>query len=548
MVDMSSFFLKDDIEFLNHQKSGIKWMSRRRDFIQGDDMGLGKTLQTLATFGTDLKRGLAGNGAAIVVCPNSVVGNWYEEVKKFTLLQPVVLGEVEGRKTRLTPMQRKLQIAEFATTPGPKIIICSYEILTAHGVMLSKLKFHLGIFDEAHKLQNPESKRTSASVEFAESLTRVAVLTGTPVLNEVGNLWALLRMTRAEHRGHKAFLNRYAVMENRKITIKHAVGKKGDADYKPAVTKTERKVVGVKRASELRAKLYGDEDLQKLVATDPKYRQRVIDDPDFRVRVYGMMIRRLKENVLDLPPVHKVPVYVDMSPKQRELYLQALEEFIIDLPDGDSIEIDNSFVRFAHLKQICGSTFKFTGEDDSAKLDRAVELVEDIIRGSENKKIVVFTQFRDINDLFAARIRDGRGINTWQLHGGVPARDRVGVIHEWGDSPGHGVIVAGLQVTAEGLNMTQSRDVIFLDKLFVPKLNDQAIDRVNRIGQQLVHPITVYELITRFSVELRVEQICKAKRDLFDNLIEGDERQAFKLMAKDLVQQAQELRKESANA
>lgn len=550
MADASAYFLRDGIKFYDHQKEGIVWMGRRQCFIQGDDMGLGKTMQTLVTFGKDLQMRRAGNGTAIVICPNSVVGNWFEEIRKFTLLTPVILGEVEGRKTRLTSLQRKLQVAEFIAMTQPRVLICSYEMLVAHGAMLSQLRFHMGIFDEAHKLQNPDSKRTRASVEFAESLARVAALTGTPLLNEVGNLWALLTITRMEHRGPKAFLNRYAVMENRKITVRSQIGKPGEEDFRPAVTKTERKVVGAKRIPELKAKLYGDEDLRRRASTDMEFRAQVAKDYNLRLRVYGGMIRRLKDDVLDLPPVHKIPVYVDLSPKQRELYLQAVEEMVITMPDGqEDIETDHTFARLSRLKQICGSTFAFTGEDDSAKLDRAIDLVDEIVRGdSEGKgrKIVVFTQFRDINTLFTARVRDGLGINAWQLHGDVPARERTGVIHEWGNSPGPGVIVAGLQVTAEGLNMTQARDVIFLDKLFVPALNDQAIDRVNRIGQQLVHPITVYELITRFSVETRVEEICEQKRDLFDSVV--DDRQAMRLMAKDILTQARELRKGFANA
>lgn len=543
MPDMSAFHLRDNIEFYDHQKSGIKWMSYRRHLIQGDDMGLGKTLQTLVTFCMDVKDGRARNNAAIVISPNSAIGNWYEEIVKYTTVTPVILGELPDRKTRLNEKDRKLQLAEFKVQQGPKILICSYETSVKHATILGAMKFHMSIFDEVHKTQNPESKRTQAAVEVAMTAVRTIVLSGTLMPNDVRNLWAPLYMTRAETRGPKAFLNRYAVMEDRKVVIKAGVGRPGDENYKPPVTKTERRVVGVKREAELRAKLYGDPKLQELVKVDPAYRQRVIDDPDFRVQVYGIMLRRLKDNVLDLPPVNKIQVFVDLTPEQRKLYLQVMEDMLIETPEGqEDIEVDGSFAKFGRLKQICGSTFPFTGEDHSAKMDKAIDIVYELTHGDgiKDRKIVAFTQYRAINDLFTARVRDGLGIEARQLHGDIPARDRTGVIREWGDSSGHGVIVAGLQVTAEALNMTQSRDVIFLDKLFVPLLNQQAIDRVNRIGQQLVHPINVYEIICRFTVEERVEDICKSKMELFDRVF--DEKQAFRLMSHDLMRDAENLR------
>lgn len=540
-MDLSPFYLADGIQFYNHQIQGVKWMEHRRHFIQGDDMGLGKTLQTLALFGLDLHRGRAGNETLVVVAPNSVVPNWAEEIARFCTFPATVLGSIEGRKTRLNLRDRKMQIAEFAGESGPRALICSYEMLVKHWQLMSKLGFHMAIFDEVHKLQNPESNRTQASVAFSKFITRCGVLTGTLFMNEVGSLWAPLTIVRAIDRGVPSFMNRYAVHETRTFTVKPAVGKPGDKDYKAALTKKEKVVTGAKRVSELRALLYGNPDLKARVAIDPALRQQVIDDPDLRVRIYGRMIRRLKTDELDLPPVVKQQVWVDLHEKQRELYLKAIEDMEIESPDGEDKEIKDDRAKFTRLRQICGSTFDFTGEDHSAKMDKAVDLIDAIIREDEGKtkggrKIIVFTTLRTINDLFTQRIREGRGLPVWQLHGGVPSLERTGVIREWSDNDGPAVIVCGLQVTAEGLNMTAARDVIFLDKLLVPLLNDQAIDRANRIGQQTVHPVMVYEIINRYSVEVRIEDICNAKRDLFNTIV--DERDVVSLVTKDVLEDA----------
>lgn len=541
-MDLSSFYLRDGIQFYAHQQRGVKWMSHRRHFIQGDDMGLGKTLQTLVVFGLDVRNNRAGTGRLVIVAPNSVVPNWAEEIKRFCTFPAFVLGQVEGRKTRLSSRERKLQIAEFVGEDAPCALILSYEMLTKHWELLSRLDFHMGVFDEAHKLQNPESNRTQASVAFSKSITRVAVLTGTLFMNDVSSMWAPLTMVRAIDRSVDSFMNRYAVHETRTFTVRPARGQEGDPDYKPAVTKKEKVVTGAKRVSELRRLLYGDPDLKARVAADASLQRQVVDDPDLRIRVYGRMIRRLKTDELDLPPVVRQQIWVDLTDQQRELYVKAIEEMEIATPDGEDKEIGDDRAKFTRLRQICGSTYDFTGEDHSAKMDRAVDLIDDIIREDDDetkggRKVIVFTTYRTINDLFVKRLTEGRPhIGVWQLHGGVPAADRTSVIREWSDHDGPAVIVCGLQVTAEGLNMTAARDVIFLDKLLVPKLNDQAIDRANRIGQQTVHPVMVYELINRYTVDQRIEDICNAKRDLFDTIV--DEREAVKLLMKEALDEA----------
>lgn len=546
MPNMSAFYLRDGIDFYPHQMRGVEWMSHRKSFIQGDDMGLGKTLQTLVTFGIDLKRGRAGNQTLIVVSPNSAVPNWDEEIERFCTFPVTVLGDEPGRKTRLNTRQRKLQIADFMMETGPRALVCSYEMLVKHWELLAKVKFHMGIFDEAHKLQNPESNRTKACVEFADYVTRVAALTGTLYMNDVRSLWAPLRMIRAITKSVPWFLNRYAVEETRTFTIKPAIGRPGEPNYKPALTKKEKVITGAKRIPELRRMLYGDPDLKARVAADPVLQQQVKDDPDFRVRVYGRMIRRLKVDIpeLELPPVVKEQIWVDLTDEQRKLYIKAIEDMEIESPNGNDKVIKDDRAKFTRLRQIVGTTFEFTGEDHSSKMDRAVDLIDDIVREDEGKtvrgrKVIIFTTMRSVNDLMTKRLAEGRGIATWQLHGGVPAKDRTSVIREWSNHDGTGVIVCGLQVTAEALNMTAARDVIFLDKLLVPMLNNQAIDRANRIGQQTVHPVTVYEIIARYTIDMRVEDINNAKKDLFTTIV--DERDVIGLVMNDLRSHAKEL-------
>jgi SNF2 family DNA or RNA helicase len=151
------------------------------------------------------------------------------------------------------------------------------------------------------------------------------------------------------------------------------------------------------------------------------------------------------------------------------------------------------------------------------KLDRALDDIMECI--DEGGKPIVFTQFRSIHALIVQRLL-ARGVKDYaELHGDVPQGQRQHIVDEWTAYNGGIPIVCMLQVAGVGLNMVASHDVFFVDKLFVPGLNDQAIDRADRIGQtDVVH---VREYIARKTVEDRIEQILETKRDTFEDVVEN---------------------------
>jgi SNF2 family DNA or RNA helicase len=238
--------------------------------------------------------------------------------------------------------------------------------------------------------------------------------------------------------------------------------------------------------------------------------------------VEQVMVRRLKSEVLDLPEKQYVPIKVDLTPQQRALYRDALEDLKITLPGNPNpMELENALTKFLRLKEICGSTFKFTGEDHSSKLDRAEEIAQEVVDSGEH--FVIFSQFLHIQDLIQQRL-EARGIRCFKLNGTThpKAADRVPYVHRW-EASEPAVLVAGLQVAGIGLNMTKANKCLFLDKLFVPKLNEQAEDRLHRIGADDTQPVQIYSLLCRNTVELRVEAIVRRKVKLFDSLIENNQ-------------------------
>lgn len=455
-------YIPDDLKFYGHQITGVRKLCRMGSAILADEMGLGKSLQALTVFAVDVQAGFADS--MLVVATPTLKGNWYEEIGANTLFKNVLI--LEG-----SPANRRQALQDFAAMESPKILLVNYEQVVAHVDELNALKFSVVAYDEAHLIKNPRSKRTKACQRLVAE--RHLCLTGSPMLNHVDELWSLLhRVAPDEFPNYHKFVQRYCVFGGFK----------------------NKQIVGVKNEKELHN------------------------------RLQSVMLRRLKKDVLDLPDKLYVPVVVELSPEQRKVYDTVRNEMILPSPDEATAEdIDNALTMFLRLKQITGTTACLDGyPDHSSKLDRAVEMILEL---SENgHKVVVFTQFRGVlhalEDRLAAVAVDGSPIPVWTLHGDVPKEERVPRVRQWTDHKGPGVVLAMLQVAAVGLNMTAARHAIFLDKLFVPKLNEQAEDRLHRIGADKTQPIEIFSLIARGTVEYRVEQILKRKVRIFNEIVE----------------------------
>lgn len=448
--------IKDSVSYYEHQIVGVRRMLRMRSGLLADDMGLGKSLQALTVAAVALHTKEARK--ILVVVPASLKGNWQDELD--------IYGEgYTGTILDGTPAARSKQLAAFATD----VLIVNYEQVVSHLDELNAMRFDIAIYDEAHYLKSRKAKRTKAC--FKINAPRTFLLTGSPILNQVDDLWALLHMIApGDWPNYWTFINRYAVFG-------------GYAD---------KQVVGIKNEAELRQ------------------------------RLQNYMIRREKSECLDLPEKQIIQVKLPLSPEQRALYDQAHDELVIQNPNDSSVmELENGLTKLLRLKQICGTTATMPGHPDhSSKLDRAIEMCEEIVRNGE--PVVVFTQFREVLACMERRL-DAVGIGHVALHGDVKIADRQGVVKAWGAAAAAGdpqVILCMWQVAGIGLNMTAASRCIALDKLYVPKLNDQGYDRLHRIGQKST--VQVYELLMRGTVETRIEAILKQKKGIFGAIIDPD--------------------------
>ena len=448
--------ISDELVYYPHQIEGVRTMTQMPSFLLADEMGLGKSIQALTVAAVDFEQGKAKR--ILIVAPASLKGNWGDEIEEHTSFTFTIL---DG-----DPRQRAAILQNFATD----VLIVNYEQVKAHIDDLNGMGFDIVIYDEAHYLKSRTSQRTKACMKL--NAERHFLLTGSPLLNQVDDLWSLLhRIAPGQFSSYWTFVNRYAVF----------------GGYK------DKQIVGVKNERELNEKL------------------------QFH------MVRRIKKDVLDLPEKQHITIRLDMHDEQAKLYKQAVEEMKIDSPDGlNPMEIENALTKFLRLKQICGTTATIPGHaDHSTKLDRAVEMIEEII--SNGEPVVVFTQFREVLNCLSNRLT-AKGVEWATLHGDVPIPDRQPVVRRWTAAAEDGrpaALLCMIQVAGVGLTMTAASKCIFLDKLFVPKLNEQAEDRLHRIGAK--QTVQIFDLQMRNTIEQRIERILKTKNTIFGAVVDTDD-------------------------
>lgn len=462
-------WLHDSVEFYPHQVDGIRWLLRKRSFLLADDMGLGKSLQALTIFCADVMEGKGET--CFIICPVSLRSNWADEIEKFTTIPYTLLGEEinsgTGKLRTMTKDERSRQILDFIVQKGPRIMILNYEQVKPHLPELNAVRAWCAIFDEAHAIKGATSQRTKSCLELVAY--RNMLLTGTPILNQVNEIWPILnKIAPAHFPNYHAFVNRYCVF----------------GGYK------NKSIVGVKNQKSLHA---------------------ILNE---------VMLRRLKKDTLDLPEVQSIQVVVELSPLQRKLYDQVSEEMKLDNvdPNGPAHIMENALTQFLRLKQICGTPASLGYGDDSHKLDEVVSRAAEVL--ANGQKLIVFTQFREVLARLKSRFI-AEALPVIELHGDVPKGERQNVVNKWTHYPDPAIILCMTQIAGVGLNMTAARTIFFVDKLFVPGLNEQAISRAHRIGQDTTQPVTVYEFIARHTIEYRIEQILRTKVKIFNNVIEN---------------------------
>jgi superfamily II DNA or RNA helicase len=437
-----------------YQEEGLGWLHFLDTFDWGgclaDDMGLGKTVQVLALLADRRRQGK--HGPTLVVAPKSVVFNWAREAERFA---------PNLRVLNYTGLERKKSRDDFDASD---IILTTYGTMRRDIAFLRERKFNYVVLDEAQAIKNPKS--LSAKAARLLPARRRVVLTGTPVENELGDLWSLFE-----------FLN-------------------------PGMLGT---IKAFKRFTG--ANHNGDGEAAGL--------------PVLRRMLRPFILRRTKEQAApDLPERSEQTIYCELTKRQAEQYRALRDHYrrsLLARVDDVGLARSKMHVLEALLRlrqAACHPGLIDAGQCDveAAKLETLVAMVAEITQ--EGHKALVFSQFTKLLAIVRAAL-DARGITYEYLDGRT--RRRAPRIDRFQTDPACALFLISLKAGGTGLNLTAADYVFILDPWWNPAVEAQAIDRAHRIGRR--KKVIAYRLIARDTIESKILELQQSKRDLADAII-----------------------------
>ncbi|MFF7777672.1 DEAD/DEAH box helicase [Streptomyces tanashiensis] len=439
----------------DYQLRGLDWLHRMTSLGLGgclaDDMGLGKTITVIALH-LHRQTDPASAGPTLVVCPTSLMGNWQREIEKFAPGTPV---------RRFHGAARDLE--GFA---DGGFVLTTYGTMRLDAERLAARNWGLVVADEAQHVKNPYSA-TARQLRTIGARARVA-LSGTPVENNLSELWAILDWTTPGLLGGLgAFRTRFA-----------------------AAVEGGRDPAAAERLASL---------------------------------VRPFLLRRRKSDpgiAPELPPKTETDRTVSLTPEQAGLYEAVVRETLAAIAEADGMERRGLVVKLlTGLKQICNHPAQYLKEERpriegrSGKLELLDELLDTIL--AEGACTLVFTQYVGMARLLETHLA-ARGVRTQFLHGGTPVAEREAMVARFqsGDVP---VFLLSLKAAGTGLNLTRAEHVVHYDRWWNPAVEAQATDRAYRIGQD--RPVQVHRLIAEGTIEDRIAAMLDRKRELADTVL-----------------------------
>ena len=469
-----------------YQQAGLDWLQFLRAYdlsgILADDMGLGKTIQTLAHLHLEKASGRA-NLPSMIVMPTSLITNWCSEAERFAPDLAVLTLHGPGRS------------AHFSDIARADVIFTTYPLLVRDQEVLLQQEFHLLVLDEAQFIKNPKAHahRVARQLKARHRLS----LTGTPLENHLGELWAQYNFLMP---GLLGDVRRFAA------AFRTPIEKQNDAER----------------------------------------RQQLAE------RVRPFLLRRTKEQVLaELPPKTEVVRWVELTGEQRDMYEslrlifdRKLRQVLATRGVGQSqimildallklrqVCCDPRLVKLSTASTVASPAFNLpTGEigdpSTSAKLGLLMGMLPELI--DEGRRILLFSQFTSMLALIEEALRQ-RGIDYVKLTGQTKDRDTPINRFQQGEVS---LFMISLKAGGTGLNLTAADTVIHFDPWWNPAVEEQASARAYRIGQD--KPVFVYKLLTKGTVEEKILALQDRKRNLADQLLSGAAPQQHLITAEDI--------------
>jgi len=452
-----------------YQRDGFAWLASLWDLglggVLADDMGLGKTLQTLTLFCHARERD-PSTGPFLVVAPTSVVPGWVSEAARFA----------PGLSVEAVTDTLAKSGCNIDNIAKADVVVTTYTLLRLDGPAYASVDWAGVVLDEAQYVKNHLAKTYRSVRELGSPFT--LALTGTPMENNLMELWSLLSITAPGlFPNPKAFAEHYA----------KPIERHGSA-----------------------------EQLVRL-----------------RQRIKPLVKRRTKELVApDLPPKQEQTLDVELHARHRKIYdtqLQRERQRVLGLLgdfDRNRFTILKSITLLRQLSLHPGLVDEKHATLPCAKLDALAEQLEDVVGGGH--RALVFSQFTSFLSLVRARL-DHDGIRYSYLDGSTRNRGRVVDRFRNGDDP---LFLISLKAGGFGLNLTEADYCFLLDPWWNPATENQAIDRTHRIGQ--LRPVNVYRLIASNTIEEKVVALAQRKAKLFTGVMDDGDLFSSSLTADDI--------------
>lgn len=442
-----------------YQRTGFTWIKYMSELGFGaclaDDMGLGKTLQVL-TF-LEMLRKKNPDARTLLIVPASLMENWKKEAEKFTPLISISI---------LHGMSHEA-IREVLKTNASFLTITTYAMVSRIPE-LSERTWDCLILDEAQAIKNPGTKQTR-TIKQLKGNFRLA-LTGTPVENDLTNLWSLFD-----------FLDKGLLGSSKEFS-----------------------------------------DFTKNIETDADGYQKL------RQMVSPFILRRLKTDkkiIADLPEKLEQVEYVDLSREQVVLYRKQVADLIQKIESSAGIQRKGLVLSaITKLKQICNHPDQYLGQTEyapgeSGKFKRLGEICDAIYQRRE--RVLVFTQYKEITPYLRRYLKQIFGMDGFVIHGGVPVKKRQEMVDIFNGENYVPFMVLSVKAAGTGLNLTAANHVIHFDRWWNPAVENQATDRAYRIGQK--KNVVVHKFVSVGTIEEKIDSLINSKKELAENVIGSGE-------------------------
>lgn len=460
-----------------HQIAGFNFGINNDRWLLGDEMGLGKTKQVIDI--AVAKKLMKGYKHCLIICGvNGLKWNWMNEVGIHSNEQAYILGQriQRGKITIGSNADKLTDVAKLAGNPA-YFIITNVETLRDEDIaaqlqaMCNSKEIGMIAFDECHKAKNPQSQQGKGILKLKAD-TMVA-MTGTPLMNNPFDLYIILKWLGYEKHAFGAFKRHYGEFG-------------GFGGYE---------CVAYKNLDELQE------------------------------RLNEIMLRRKKEEVLDLPEKTYIDEIVEMSPKQKQIYNEVTADIKMNI---DQIKTSpNPLAELIRMRQATGYTgILSSAVQESAKLDRLVELVDEAVENG--KKVVIFSNWTQMTDAIDARLavtkmpnsNSTMSAHTVVITGETKDAERQEIVNAFQTRNDINIIVGTTGAMGTGLTLTAGTVEIFMDEPWNMALKEQAVDRCHRIGQK--SNLTIYTLMCKDTIDERIHQLVQKKGMMADVIVDGN--------------------------